>query len=179
MALCNLLAFWTGGDHTRVDTFRQSGLLREKWDEVHYANGSTYGEKTIGRAITNTSEFYDPDARDDSSEASSRQSESSTASSCDKSAQNHAYLVEKNRLLTDRVDELEATLEEKDERSADLEATTEALREQLSNCQEALERCDQSSNPEVDEAGAADGDSIWGRARQFSEMTTVANPEAL
>ncbi len=79
MALCYLLAFWTGGDHTRVDAFfRQSGLLREKWDEVHYADGSTYGEKTIERAIANTSEFYDPDVRDDSSETSSRQSESST-----------------------------------------------------------------------------------------------------
>ena len=168
MALCCLLAFWTGGDHARVDQlFRQSGLLREKWDEIHYADGSTYGEKTIERAIANTSEFYDPDARDDSSDASSRQSESSTAGSRDEPAQNHAYLAEKNRLLTDRVDELEATLEEKDERIVDLEATTEALREQLNNCQEALEHRDQSLNPEMDEAGADDSDSIWGRAWRF------------
>lgn len=46
-------------------------LLREKWDEAHYADGSTYGEKTIERAIADTSEFYYPDARDDSSDASS------------------------------------------------------------------------------------------------------------
>jgi len=60
MALCCLLAFWTGGDRTQMDhLFRQSGLLREKWDEVHYADGSTYGEKTIERAIATTSEFYD------------------------------------------------------------------------------------------------------------------------
>ncbi|GAB7121021.1 phage NrS-1 polymerase family protein [Natrinema pallidum] len=168
MALCCLLAFWTGGDHTRMDQlFRQSGLLREKWDDVHYADGSTYGEKTIERAITSTSEFYDPDARDDSSEASSRQSESSTAGSRDEPAENHAYLVEKNRLLTDRVDDLEAALEEKDERIADLEATNEALREQLRDCQETLERRDQASNPEMDEASANEGDSIWGRAKQF------------
>jgi len=52
MALCCLLAFWTGGDRTQMkQLFRQSGLLREKWDEVHYADGSTYGEKTIERAI--------------------------------------------------------------------------------------------------------------------------------
>ena len=57
----NLLAFWTGGDQTRIDElFRQSGLLREKWDEVHYADGSTYGEKTIERVVGNTSAFYDP-----------------------------------------------------------------------------------------------------------------------
>lgn len=168
MALCCLLAFWTGGDHTRVDNlFRQSGLLREKWDEVHYADGSTYGEKTIERAIANISEFYDPDARDDSNEGSSRQSESSTAGSPTEPAQNQAYMVEKNRLLTDRVDELEATLEEKDDRIDELEATNEALREHLSDCQEALERRDQASNPEMDETDADEGDSIWGRARQF------------
>ncbi|WP_222914074.1 hypothetical protein [Natrinema sp. SYSU A 869] len=168
MALCCLLAFWTGGDHTRVDRlFRQSGLLREKWGDVHYADGSTYGEKTIERAITNTSDFYDPDARDDSSEASSRQSESSIAGSRDEPVQNHAYLVEKNRLLTDRVDDLEVTLEEKDERIADLEATNKTLREALSDCQEALESREQASSPEKDETGADDGDSIWGRARRF------------
>ncbi|ELY72164.1 hypothetical protein C488_15382 [Natrinema pellirubrum DSM 15624] len=168
MALCCLLAFWTGGDHTRMDRlFRQSGLLREKWDDVHYADGSTYGEKTIERAITSTSEFYDPDARDDSSEASSRQNESAITGSRDEPAENHAYLVEKNRLLTDRVDDLETTLEEKNERIDALEATNEALREQLRDCQETLERRDQASNPEMDEASANEGDSIWGRAKQF------------
>ncbi|WP_408960675.1 hypothetical protein [Natrinema sp. 74] len=69
-------------------------------------------------------------------------------------------MAEKNRLLTGRVDELEATLEEKDDRIAGLEATTEALREHLSDCQEALERRDQSSDLEIDEAGADDSDSI-------------------
>jgi len=64
MALCCLLAFWTGGDHQQIDRlFRQSGLLRDKWDEVHYADGSTYGEKTIERAVASISEFYDPDTR--------------------------------------------------------------------------------------------------------------------
>src|SRR5829696_5480409 len=33
LALCGMLAFWTGGDATRIDTvFRQSGLYRKKWD---------------------------------------------------------------------------------------------------------------------------------------------------
>jgi len=69
MALCCLLAFWTGGDQTQMEhLFRQSGLLREKWDEVHYADGSTYGEKTIERAIAITSEFYDPGAGDDTAD---------------------------------------------------------------------------------------------------------------
>uniref|UniRef100_UPI00373FCC24 phage NrS-1 polymerase family protein n=1 Tax=Halostagnicola larsenii TaxID=353800 RepID=UPI00373FCC24 len=167
MALCCLLSFWTGGDHTRVDRlFRQSGLLREKWDDVHYGDGSTYGEKTIERAVANTSEFYDPDAREDSSEPSSKESESSTAENRDEPAQNHAYLVEKNRLLSDRVDDLEATLEERDDRIAELEATNERLREQLSDYQEELERREDSSDPEMDGTPDQD-DSIWTRARRF------------
>uniref|UniRef100_UPI0037431F81 phage NrS-1 polymerase family protein n=1 Tax=Halorussus salinisoli TaxID=2558242 RepID=UPI0037431F81 len=40
--------------------FRRSGLLREKWDAVHYADGSTYGEKTIKRACSVTTEYYTP-----------------------------------------------------------------------------------------------------------------------
>jgi putative DNA primase/helicase len=60
MALCSLLAFWTGGDARQMDRlFRDSGLMREKWDEQHFADGSTYGEKTIERAIAGTDEFYE------------------------------------------------------------------------------------------------------------------------
>jgi putative DNA primase/helicase len=33
LALCSLLAFWTGNDADRIDRlFRQSGLMRPKWD---------------------------------------------------------------------------------------------------------------------------------------------------
>jgi primase-polymerase (primpol)-like protein len=59
MALCCLLAFWTDGDPSRVDElFRQSGLLRPKWDEVHYADGATYGERTIERACSRVTDYY-------------------------------------------------------------------------------------------------------------------------
>lgn len=61
MALCRQLAFWTGGDVARVDRlFRRSGLHREKWDTVHYADGSTYGEKTVERAVAATDDAYTP-----------------------------------------------------------------------------------------------------------------------
>ncbi|MGU3440011.1 phage/plasmid primase, P4 family [Bacillus cereus] len=54
-ALCNHLAFWTGKSYTRIDSmFRESGLMRDKWDIVHYSNGDTYGEHTINKAITDT-----------------------------------------------------------------------------------------------------------------------------
>ena len=52
LALCNFLAFWTGGDAARIDRlFRRSGLYRPKWDARHYADGRTYGQATIARAM--------------------------------------------------------------------------------------------------------------------------------
>ncbi|WP_226043281.1 hypothetical protein [Natrinema sp. DC36] len=167
MALCCLLAFWTGGDHQTMDRlFRQSGLLRDKWDEVHYADGSTYGEKTIERAIASTSEFYDPDTRDTSTESVPRTSESSTSASRDDSEQNrnHAYLVEKNRLLTDRVDELEATLEQKTERIDRLETTIEDLRTELSERNREIEQArEEQAGTTSDCDTASETSSLWGR----------------
>jgi hypothetical protein len=60
LALCMILSFWTGRDPGRVDRlFRQSGLMREKkWDERHFSDGRTYGQKTIQTAIEGTVETY-------------------------------------------------------------------------------------------------------------------------
>ncbi|MCM3567878.1 phage/plasmid primase, P4 family [Neobacillus mesonae] len=57
LALCNHLAFWTGKSATRMDTmFRESGLMRDKWDVIHYRDtNETYGERTIATAIASTS----------------------------------------------------------------------------------------------------------------------------
>ncbi len=64
LALCNHLAFYTGKDPGRMDRlFRQSGLMREKWDEKHSSDGSTYGAMTIRRAIAGTREVYTPGGR--------------------------------------------------------------------------------------------------------------------
>lgn len=50
LALCSYLVYWTGGDAYRVDSmFRQSGLMRPKWDERR--GTQTYGERTISRAL--------------------------------------------------------------------------------------------------------------------------------
>lgn len=68
MALACHLAFWTGGDQVRMDKlFRQSGLMRNKWDTKHYADGSTYGERTIERAQAKVTDHYDPTASGTSS----------------------------------------------------------------------------------------------------------------
>src|SRR5215204_2270572 len=53
LALCGMLAFWTGGDAARIDKlFRQSGLYREKWDRKDYRN------RTIAEALSGKTEFY-------------------------------------------------------------------------------------------------------------------------
>ncbi len=49
-ALCNILAYWAGSDADRIDwQFRQSGLMRDKWDSARA--DSTYGADTIRKAI--------------------------------------------------------------------------------------------------------------------------------
>ena len=59
VALCNILAWWTNGDTERMDRlFRQSGLMREKWDRKQ--SGTTYGAITIKNAANSTRGGYDP-----------------------------------------------------------------------------------------------------------------------
>jgi putative DNA primase/helicase len=81
-ALSNLLAFWCGNDPERIDRFfRQSGLYREKWDKKHHGDGSTYGQKTIQRAVGSNREVYQPHerrARVEVSETQSQQLEEQT-----------------------------------------------------------------------------------------------------
>ncbi|QEL88517.1 phage/plasmid primase, P4 family [Bacillus mycoides] len=56
-SLCNHLAFWTGNSATRMDSmFRETSLIRDKWDVIHFSDtNETYGERTIGVAISSTS----------------------------------------------------------------------------------------------------------------------------
>jgi energy-coupling factor transporter ATP-binding protein EcfA2 len=68
-ALCSSLAFWTGGDPEQMDAlFRESGLMRPKWDEDRGAQ--TYGERTICKALENQSDFYTPANKQSNSEKS-------------------------------------------------------------------------------------------------------------
>jgi putative DNA primase/helicase len=154
MALCCLLAFWTGGDRTQMEQlFRQSGLMREKWDEVHYADGSTYGEKTIERSIATTSEFYDPDAGDDAADSHDAPDRVTAGSTPDDADRSRAYLAEKNRLLSERVDELEATLEQKTERIETLEAEIERLTDELAARDQETEQSHEEDSDTAIETG--------------------------
>ena len=61
-ALCNILAFWTQKDAGLMDAlFRKSGLMRDKWDEVHRPEDrATYGRMTIETAIAGCRVVYKP-----------------------------------------------------------------------------------------------------------------------
>ena len=53
LALCSMLAFWTGPDAGRIDQlFRQSGLMRKKWERGDYRN------RTINGALARQTETW-------------------------------------------------------------------------------------------------------------------------
>jgi hypothetical protein len=55
LALCCLLAFWTGKDSSRMDAlFRRSGMMQEKWLREKYR------EETMDKAIAMTGDTWDP-----------------------------------------------------------------------------------------------------------------------
>ena len=61
MALCCKLVFWTGRNRDQMDRlFRHSKLYRDKWDERHHANGATYGEETITKALDLVKDSFTP-----------------------------------------------------------------------------------------------------------------------
>ena len=54
-ALCSMLAFWCGGDTDQMDRlFRQSGLMRDKWERDDYRTW------TLTKAVSACTEFYKP-----------------------------------------------------------------------------------------------------------------------
>lgn len=57
LALVSKLAFWTACDRDMMDSlFRQSNLMRGKWDEMR--GDQTYGELTIEKAVQSTTDVY-------------------------------------------------------------------------------------------------------------------------
>ncbi|WP_458206700.1 phage NrS-1 polymerase family protein [Haladaptatus sp. NG-SE-30] len=153
MALCCLLAFWTGGDTGRMDSlFRQSGLLREKWDDVHYADGSTYGEKTLKRASNVTTDYYTPGdqeaAQDDSATAQRTRQQTKPPSKPTHSAEQHKRMRDETTSL------LETRLRE-------LEGENDRLRDELKEermKRETLERAGETISTTT---------SIWERLKQL------------
>jgi len=80
MALCSMLAFWTGCDTQQMDRlFRASGLMREKWDAQR--GDTTYGARTINEAIANCTEVYTPPSSKTSNRGSTSDSSPPTTTS--------------------------------------------------------------------------------------------------
>jgi putative DNA primase/helicase len=51
LGLASYLTWWCNYDLARADTlFRQSGLMRDKWNERHSSDGRTYGQMTLDKA---------------------------------------------------------------------------------------------------------------------------------
>lgn len=61
MRFAIMLAFWTAKNPQEMDRiFRKSGRMRSKWDEIHSADGQTYGQMTINKAIDTVTDVYTP-----------------------------------------------------------------------------------------------------------------------
>lgn len=59
LAFCNMLAFWTARDKSKMDSiFRQSGLYRAKWDSRR--GERTYGDYILDVAIRDCREVFTP-----------------------------------------------------------------------------------------------------------------------
>lgn len=149
MALCSLLAFWTAGDATQMDRlFRDSGLYRERWDEVHFADGSTYGEKTIERAVSGTSEFYDPTGFSSAVRRSTTRTDLSRRAERDRREKTDSGTAPRETTTPqdgptddhlDRLDELQEHLESVLEENERLEAELERERERRRELEAQLE----------------------------------------
>jgi hypothetical protein len=166
MALCFHLAFWTGGDTAQIDRlFRRSGLMRAKWDEVHFADGSTYGEKTVERAVQRADEFYDPPETGDQKESPAEDSAVTPRKQPNSVPRPQAppshgsgaspTLTGADHRLFDLVDRLEARVEQ-------LEAENEALRAQLADARREKDPFEQETGSE--ETTQSTGTrSVWDR----------------
>ncbi len=53
LTLCNYIYLCSNQDPEAIDRlFRRSGLMRDKWDEIHSRDGLTYGQMTIQKVLT-------------------------------------------------------------------------------------------------------------------------------
>lgn len=67
LAFVNSIAFYTQLPEQIDNIFRQSNLVRDKWDEQHSSTGETYGEMTINKALGDLDNTYSaPRARQSS-----------------------------------------------------------------------------------------------------------------
>ena len=163
MGLCFYLAFWTGGDPERMDRlFRDSGLMRGKWDKVHFANGATYGAVCIARTLLTVDDYYTPPSESTpSSSNDSRRPPDETSTSSEsihprEPAPIDAGAVEDARRLAAKVQRQQRELDAKRKRIAELEARLRQYRAVLGI--DEPDDSDRSREDGVADAVAGNGD---------------------
>ncbi|MFB6192086.1 MAG: hypothetical protein ABEI11_02055 [Haloarculaceae archaeon] len=165
MALCALLAFWTGGDAERIDRlFRQSGLMREKWDERHYADGSTYGEVTIERVLASADEFYDPDYAEQEGDTWT-----DTADAPDGGEEVLRTIEQEQATIRARTTEPIVIVAELQKEVERLDAECQRLEAELDACREARAEAETDSNADTERADTPS--SFTDRLRQWLTAT--------
>jgi len=174
MGLCFYLAFWTGGDPGRMDRlFRDSGLMRGKWDKVHFANGATYGTVCIARTLLTVDDYYTPPSKSPSSSSNDSRRPSGEAGTSPESAHTpepapiDAGAVEDARRLAAKVQRQQRELDAKRERIAELEARLRQYRAVL-----GIDQPDASVRSREDgvvDAVAGNGDQ--GDSRSWNESS--------
>jgi hypothetical protein len=60
LAFVSKVAFYTQLPEQIDSIFRHCRLMRDKWDEIHSADGETYGEMTISKALADLNDTYSP-----------------------------------------------------------------------------------------------------------------------
>ena len=58
LALCGVITFWSQETAVIEAIFRQSALMRAKWDESRRGDKATYGQMTIEKALSGSRETY-------------------------------------------------------------------------------------------------------------------------
>jgi primase-polymerase (primpol)-like protein len=180
MALCSLLAFWTGGDRSRVDRlFRDSGLMRAKWDDPHYSDGSTYGEKTVARAVATTSEYYSPSGETDDStvDASKTLDKRSLKAEVEALESGEASRLETVEAMATHLQELESEVEELRDRNEQLREELNAERARRRAVEQELEAAsDRSVLPRIRQILDWQSRDCLGGGLRGTDRTTLSRP---
>jgi hypothetical protein len=142
--LCSQLAFWTGGDGEWMDRlYRQSGLMRDRWDEQIGEDNEeivadlTYGESTIQHVLEQQGDFYKSPAHRTSSgpttDHAGAGSDAPTAQSSGTASgeSRPSPAPEQHAQLKQEVESLRDDLEEKEARVEHLEATQMVRKEKI------------------------------------------------
>jgi hypothetical protein len=162
-ALCFHLAFWTGGDASRMDRlFRDSELMWPGWNESieQDGDGESFGETALKRAIAGTDSFYEaPQTAEPAETVEKTEREKTAAIGAERGKQQketatnppaestpaddhavsqeqgteHTHLKEQNRLLIKRIESLEEDIEQKEARIQKLESQLAYYEEKLAH----------------------------------------------